>query len=124
PPIDLDGRVLVFTLAVSVISALIVGLAPAFFASRVNLNHAMRQSAPGKSASRGQRRARSSLVAIEVALGVVLLFGSGLFLSSFVWLQEVPRGFDAPGALTFRVSLRGERYAKPEQIRGYFDQLG
>ena len=94
------------------------------FASRADLNDAMRQRAPGRSVSRGQRRARSSLVAIEVSLGVVLLFGAGLFLSSFVWLQEVPRGFDAPGALTFHFSLRGDRYAKPEQIRGYFDQLG
>lgn len=123
-PITLDGRVLLFTLAVSVISAVLVGIAPAVFASRADLNDAMRQRAPGRSVSRGQRRARSSLVAIEVALGVVLLFGAGLFLSSFVWLQEVPRGFDAPGALTFHVSLRGDRYAKPEQIWSYFDQLG
>jgi putative ABC transport system permease protein len=122
-PITLDGRVLLFTMAVSIISALLVGLVPAVLASRAHLNDAMRQRAPGRSLSRGQRRARSSLVAIEVALGVVLLFGAGLFLSSFVWLQEVPRGFDAPGALTFHVSLRGDRYAKPDQIRSYFDQL-
>ncbi|PYT25984.1 MAG: hypothetical protein DMG58_23360, partial [Acidobacteria bacterium] len=122
-PIALDGRLLLFTLMVSVISALIVGLAPAFFASRADLNDALRQSAKGKSPSRGQRRARGSLVAIEVALGVVLLFGSGLFLSSFVRLQKAPRGFDAPGSMTFRVALRGDRYAKPEPIQRYFDQL-
>jgi len=70
------------------ISAVLVGIAPAVFASRADLNDAMRQRAPGRSVSRGHRRARSSLVAIEVALGVVLLFGAGLFVSSFVCFRR------------------------------------
>ena len=53
----------------------------------------------------------------------MLLFGAGLFLSSFVRLEHAPRGFDAPGALTFRVSLRGENYARPEQQQRYFRTL-
>ncbi|HUJ29913.1 MAG TPA: ABC transporter permease [Candidatus Acidoferrum sp.] len=122
-PIALDGRVLLFTLAVSIVSALLAGVLPAVFASRSDFNSGLRQSAPGRSATRSQRFARSSLVAIEVALGLVLLFGAGLFMASFVRLQEAPRGFDAPGSLTFRISLRGENYAKPEQARAYFDRL-
>lgn len=66
---------------------------------------------------------RASLVTTEVALGFLLLFGAGLFLSTFVRLQDAPRGFDAPGALTFHISLRGDSYAKPDQIQRYFDRL-
>jgi predicted permease len=121
--VNLDARVLLFTVAVSIVSALLAGLVPAFLSSRTDLNGALRQSAPGRSASRSQRYARSSLVALEVALGFVLLFGAGLFLASFMRLQEAPRGFDAPGALTFHVSLRGDSYAKPKQSQRYFDRL-
>jgi putative ABC transport system permease protein len=122
-PVTLDARVLVFTVAVAVVSALLVGIAPGVFASRTDLDNALRQGAPGRSASRSQRFARSSLVAVEAALGLVLLFGAGLFLASFVRLQEAPRGFDAPGALTFQVALSGNNYERPEQMERYFDRL-
>jgi len=90
---------------------------------RVDLNYALRQGAAGVSASRSQHKTRSTLVIVEVAIGLVLLFGAGLFLSSFVREERAPRGFDAPGALTFHVSLRGENYAKPEQQQRYFNSL-
>jgi predicted permease len=126
--VGLDSHVLLFVLGVSIFSALLTGIAPALLSSRVDLNNALRQGASGLSTGRSQNRARGSLVAIEVALALVLLFGAGLFLSSFVRLEQAPRGFDAPGALSFRVSLRGESYAKPEQQQRYFraltDQLG
>jgi predicted permease len=122
-PIALDFSVLAFVLGVSIVSALLLGIAPALFASHVDLNHALRHAARGLSANRSQLRSRSSLVAVEVALALVLLFGAGLFLSSFVRLQEAPRGFDAPGALTFRVDLHGENYAKPDQMQRYFNIL-
>jgi putative ABC transport system permease protein len=122
-PISLDARVLLFALIASFLSALLVGLAPAIFASRGDLNDVLRQNAPGRSAGRVQLRARRLLVAVEVALGLVLLFGAGLFMSTFVHLEQAPRGFDAPGALTFRIALGGGRYAKPDQVERYFDQL-
>jgi len=121
--IVLDARVLLFCVGVSLFSALVMGLMPALLASRVDLNYALRQSAAGVSASRSQHKTRSTLVIVEVAIGLVLLFGAGLFLSSFVREERAPRGFNAPGALTFRVSLRGENYAKPEQQQRYFDSL-
>jgi predicted permease len=126
--IALDAHVLLFVLAISVFSALLTGVAPALLSSRVDLNNALRQGASGLSTGRSQNRTRGSLVVIEVALALVLIFGAGLFLSSFVRLEHAPRGFDAPGALSFRVSLRGESYAQPEQQQRYFrtltDQLG
>jgi putative ABC transport system permease protein len=122
-PTEMDGRVLLFALVVSIVSALLVGLLPARLASRADLNQAMRLGARGGAAGVEQRRTRSSLVAVEVALGLVLLFGTGLFLSSFFYLRFEPRGFEAPGAMTFRVALRGEHYAKPGEMERYFQRL-
>ncbi|HTU33845.1 MAG TPA: ABC transporter permease [Candidatus Acidoferrum sp.] len=121
--VTLDARVFLFTVAISIVSTVLAGLLPAVFASRTDLNDSLRQSAPGKSANRSQQFVRGSLVASEVALGLVLLFGAGLFLSSFVRLEQAPRGFDAPGALTFRISLRGDNYKNPDRIQRYFDRL-
>jgi predicted permease len=119
----LDWRVLLFVLGVSIFSAMLMGIMPALFSSRVDVNDTLRKGTSGLSASRSQLRTRSVLVAVEVALAVVLLFGAGLFLSSFVRQEQAPRGFDATGALTFRVTLRGENYAKPEQQQRYFRTL-
>jgi putative ABC transport system permease protein len=102
---------------------MLMGIMPALFSSRVDVNDAMRRGTSGLSLSRSQHRARSVLVAVEVALALVLLFGAGLFLSSFLREEQAPRGFDAPGALTFRVTLRGENYTKPEQQLRYFRTL-
>ena len=121
--IAFDARVLLFVLAISIFSALLTGVAPALFSSRVNLNDTLRQGAAGLSTGRSQNKTRGALVVVEVALALVLLFGAGLFLSSFVRLEQAPRGFDAPGALSFRISLRGENYKNPEQQQRYFRSL-
>jgi predicted permease len=122
-----DTRVLFFVVGVSVASALLMGIMPALFSSRVDINDALRKGTSGLSASRSQHKTRNVLVAVEVSLALVLLFGAGLFLSSFIRLEQAPRGFDAPGALTFRISLRGENYSSHEQQQRYFriltDQL-
>jgi|SRR5579859_1741721 len=120
---SLDIRVLFFVLSVSIFSALIMGIMPALFSSRVDVNETLRKGTSGLSASRGQQRTRGILVTVEVSLALVLLFGAGLFLTSFGREEHAPRGFDAPGALTFRVALRGERYSKPEQQKRYFESL-
>jgi predicted permease len=119
----LDVRVLLFVVGVSIASGLLMGIMPALLSSRVDVSDALRKGASGLSASPGQHRTRNTLVAVEVSLALVLLFGAGLFLSSFVRLEQAPRGFDAPGALTFQISLRGENYAKPEQQQRYFRTL-
>jgi predicted permease len=119
----LDLRVLLFIAGASIISALAMGTIPSFFSSRVDVIDTLRKSAGGLAAGRSQHRTRRILVALEVALALVLLFGAGLFLASFIRLQEAPRGFDAPGALTFRIDLRGQSYAKPEQQQRYFSVL-
>ena len=119
----LDVRVFLFVVGVSIASALLMGIMPALLASRVDVSDALRKGASGLSASPGQHKTRNTLVAVEVSLALVLLFGAGLFLSSFTLLEQAPRGFDAPSALTFQISLRGENYAKPEQQQRYFRTL-
>ncbi len=119
----LDWRVLFFVIGVSIFSALLMGIMPALFSSRVDVNETLRKGADGLSAGRSQHRIRGVLVAIEVSLALVLLFGAGLFLSSFLREEQAPRGFDAPGALTFRISLRGEKYSQPGQQLRYFGSL-
>ena len=121
-PVSLDARVVLFTVALSIVSALLLGLAPAILTVRRDLAEAA-HGVRNRSASSSQRRSRSILLASEVALGCVLLFGTGLLFSTVMHLETAPRGFDAPGALSFRVSLRGDNYAKPEQIERYYSQL-
>ena len=121
--ISLDARVLIFTFGISVVSAVLLGLVPAIFASRADLNEVLRRSSRSSTGSAGQTRARSALVISEVALALVLLFGAGLFLSTFVHEIDTPRGFSAPQVLTLRVSLSGAKYAKPDQVQRYYDEL-
>jgi predicted permease len=121
--VNLDTRVLLFVIGASIFSSLLMGTLPALFSSRVDVNETLRKSAGGLSAGRSQHRTRGVLVAIEVSLALVLLFGAGLFLSSFLREEQAPRGFDAPGALTFRVWLRGEKYSQPGQQLRYFRSL-
>jgi putative ABC transport system permease protein len=120
---SLDIRVLLFVVGLSVFSSLFMGVLPALFSSRVDVNETLRKGASGLSAGRSQHRTRNLLIAVEVSLALVLLFGAGLFLSSFIREQQAPRGFDAPGALTFHISLRGEKYAQPDQQLRYFRSL-
>jgi predicted permease len=88
----IDGGVLAFTFAVSLLASLLFGLAPALAASRVDLNHALKLGAPGALVG-GSGRIRGGLVVAEIALSVILLAGAGLLIKSFLTLQNVPLGF-------------------------------
>jgi putative ABC transport system permease protein len=107
PRIDsvrIDGQVLLFTLAVSAVTAMIFGLVPAMRAARQDLNRTLRFSA-SLSPTRTQSKVRSVLVIGEVALALVLLIGAGLMMRSFVRLQAVEPGFEAARVLSLRMSL-------------------
>ncbi len=107
--IAIDGTVLGFTLLVSVLAALLAGLAPAWQSSPSDASEALRSSGAGY-CSRRQRRLRSLLVIGEVALAIVLLSGAGLMLNSLLRLQRVELGFEPAELLTMEVSLGGKRY--------------
>ena len=107
----IDGQVLLFTVAVAVVTGLIFGLVPALQSARPNLNETLRDAgARGSSAGRVRQRLRSSLVIGEVALSVVLLVGAALLIRSFLGMQSVKPGFDPSNLLTMRVTLTGPSY--------------
>ncbi|MGC4049525.1 MAG: ABC transporter permease [Paludibaculum sp.] len=86
--VSLDGRVMLFTLAISVLTGIIFGLAPALQATRPDLTGSMKEGGRG-STSGGRHRVRSALVVTEVALAFVLLTGAGLLIRSFFRMQQV-----------------------------------
>jgi putative ABC transport system permease protein len=120
--VHLDGRVLLFTLAVTFLIGLLFGLAPAWQASRVNLNEALKEGGRGFSEGWRRNRVRKVLVVSEVALSLMLLIGAGLLVKSFLLLRGTDAGFDAENVLTMRVSLPSLKY-KGKQKAEFFERL-
>ena len=116
-----DAVALGFSIALSILTGVLFGLAPAFSATKTDLVEALKQGGRG-SAGVGGRRLRQALVAAEVALGLVLLVGAGLLIRSFLRLQSVNPGFDASQVLTMRVQVPGTRYQQPEMRARFFEQ--
>ena len=113
--IVIDGRVLIFTSCISVISGVAFGLAPALRLGRQDLTSALNDAARGAAASgavwgRGWHL-RRVFVVVQLALSVMLLAGAGLLIRSFAQLQRVEPGFDPSGVLTFELALSGPKYA-------------
>jgi putative ABC transport system permease protein len=121
--IELDNRVLGFTLLVSLLTALFFGLGPAFQSSRPDLNETLKEGGKGGGSSSRLGRARNALIVIEVALALVLLVGAGLLIKSFRRLQEVDPGFDPRNLLTMRLFLPMSKYAEPQQRQAFFEQV-
>jgi predicted permease len=108
--VGVNPAALAFTAAVSVLTGIAFGLAPAFDAARLDLNVTLRESGRGNVGARRAGRLRSALVVAEVGLALVLLVGAGLMVRSFVRLQAVNPGFDASNLLTMRVMLPQTKY--------------
>jgi putative ABC transport system permease protein len=112
--LSVDGRVVLFTFAVSVLTGLLFGLVPALQTTRANLQGTLRDGSRGVS-DRGGQRVRRVLVVAEVALALTLLTGAGLLVRSFAALQGVDPGFRPDNVLTFNVALPASKY--PERHR-------
>lgn len=121
--IDIDGRVLAFTLLASVASALILGLIPALQASKVDLNEALQGTGKGGAEAGKREGTRSLLVVSEIALSLVLLVTAALLVKSFLRLQEVSPGFESENALLTTLSLPGPKYSDRAAISLFFDKL-
>lgn len=122
--IGVDVRVLAFTAALSIVSAILFGLAPALAASGTGLTDSLKQGArSGDSPRHG--RARGALVVAQVTFSVVLLVGAGLLIRSFDLLGRVSPGFDvAPDhVLTMFVSPTGPQFDTPGALDQYWHQL-
>jgi predicted permease len=120
--LTLNGRALAFTAGVTLLSAILVGLAPALQASKARLVDVLKDSARGSSGERAGRY-RATLMVGEVALSVVLLVGSGLLLMSFLKLQRTPPGFEPAGAAAAFVGVPVTRYKTPAQQAEFFNQV-
>jgi putative ABC transport system permease protein len=116
--LSLNDRAVVFTVMVTAVSAMLVGLAPAWQATKTSLVDALKEGARGSTARGG--RLRAVLIVAEVALSVVLLVGSTLLLLSFLQLQQTSPGFDPTGAANAIVSLAPGRYMTPAQQADFF----
>jgi len=112
-PVRLDSVCVVFTMAVSTLTALLFGLLPAWQASRVEPQKALQERTRGGTADRSHHRMRSALVVTEVALAVVLLVGAGLLLRSFSRLIGVDLGFQPAETITMGLFLG----ARPPEAR-------
>ncbi len=119
--IQVDANVLLFTLAASIITGVIFGLAPALQASNPNLNETLKEG--GRSGGSGRQGIRSVLVVAEIAISLVLLVGSGLLIRSFVALNRVSAGFDDQNILTFDISLSSKEYGEAPKVRRFFKQF-
>ena len=120
----LDAKVAAFAFALSVLSAILFGLVPAWQTVRPDLVRSLREGAAGSGLSGSRRRLARATVAAEVALALVLLAGAGVLLRSFARLSSVDAGFDPDRVLSLQVSLSGPRYAADDApARLYADAL-
>jgi putative ABC transport system permease protein len=117
--IGLGGAVLLFAFAVSCLTGLLFGLAPALRFSRPDLHGVLKDGGRGNSQA-GRTPLRSILVAGEIAVSLMLLAGAGLMARSFANLGAVDAGFDARRVLTMRLILTGSSHAAPERRNAFY----
>lgn len=126
--IGLDGRVLAFTFAVSVLTGILFGLAPVLRAARVDLNSTLKsggRNTHGEGGLGGSRRPlRSLLVVGEMAISIVLLVGAGLLIRSFVRLQSVSPGFAPEGVVSMRLGVAGRQFENRDAAFAYYSTFG
>jgi len=125
--IGIRGDALLFTLFVSVVSGILFGLAPALRVSRLDLLTVLKDSergSAGTSAMWGRgNNLRRLLVVSELAISVVVLISAGLFIRSFVRLQNVAPGFNPSNVLTLELTMNGDKYKDPQLVRATYRQL-
>jgi putative ABC transport system permease protein len=119
---SLDARSLIYTVAISMLTGIVFGLAPAVQAARANLQEALKEGGRGNA---GGSRAllRNSLVVLEVALSLVLLVGAAMFVRSFFNLQSFTVGFNTTPLMTMRFFLPGQAYESAEARAQRIDDI-
>ena len=120
-PTSFSLPVFAFTLALSVSAGILFGLAPALGTISLNLMESLKEG--GRSLTTSKQRPRNMLVAVEVALGLVLLAGAGLLLQTLASLLRVDPGFNSQHVMTARLSASGVKYQTPESTVHFFREL-
>jgi predicted permease len=117
--VPIDGRVMAFTVAASLLTSVLFGMLPALAARNVDLRSSMSSRAAARS---GNLRLRQGLIAGEVALAVVLLAASGLLIRTLIHLETLAPGFNPDGVMTAKASLDDVRFHDPAAFRKLLDQ--
>jgi predicted permease len=121
--IAMDGRVLLFLVAVTVLVSIAFGLAPAIHAARRDTARSLKEGGRANSASRGQFSARQLFVAGQVAIAFILLVGGGLLIRSFQRLMTESVGFQTEGVVGAWLPLEMDRNPDAAKLRLYVDRL-
>ena len=115
---SVDGRILSYTLLLSLVTALLFSVVPALTGSKLDLTESLKDAGRGATAGAGRLRLRAALVVAQIALALVLLTGAGLMVSTMHHLAAVDLGFDPGQLLTFRLVLNQDRYSQDVKIAG------
>jgi len=120
--LSLDAGILTFSFALSLVTGLVFGLAPALQSSRLDLNEVLKEGGRNMSAGAGHRL-RSAMVVSEIALAVVLLVGAGLMMKSLLRLLQTNVGFKTENLLTMGMVLPPTKYTQANQLTSFSDQI-
>ena len=121
--VQLDYRVFGFALLCSVVTGVLFGTVPAWFASRADVNLSLRENSRGSTAGRSQHRLRHTLIVGEVAFAMVLLAAAGLFLRGLQRFINADPGWRVDGLLTAQMSLRGDKYKDDKQRVAFLTEM-
>lgn len=120
--IGIDGWVLAFTVAISVLTGIVFGLAPALQASQPDLGASLKEGGTRGADGAGRHRLRSVLVVAEVSLALVLLIGAGLLLKNFTQLRRTEPGFNPDRVLVASITLPEAAYPTTANAKAYYQQ--
>jgi putative ABC transport system permease protein len=121
--INIDWRVLIFSLVTTIVSAVIFGLAPSWLTAESAVNDSLKEGASSTTAELGRKRVRNMLVIGEMALALVLLIGAGLLVRTFIELVKVDLGIDPKNVVTMSLSLPDYKYTAASQQLTFYRSL-
>ncbi|MFN2566547.1 MAG: ADOP family duplicated permease [Gemmatimonadaceae bacterium] len=121
--LELDRPALAFAVLATTLAGVLVGIAPAVRATRVDLTASLKEGGRGSGAGASRSRMRATLVVAEVALSVVLMIGAMLLIRSYRALEGTDLGFDEHGMLSMRISLPTVKYDNHARVSAFYDRL-
>jgi predicted permease len=121
--IDIDWRVLLFSLAITIATGVIFGLAPSWATAKTDLNESLKEGGLSTTTESGRRRMRNALVVSEMALALVLLTGAGLLVRTFLRLVNVDLGIDPANVVTMGLRLPDYKYSSATQQALFYREL-
>jgi len=119
-PIRIDLRVLIFSLAASLLTGILFGLIPALEISKTDVQGALRDESRGSTGGRFRNATRHVLVVSQIAISMMLMIGAGLLMRTFMRLENVPLGFNPERVLLMNIALPPAHYSSTAQIAGFF----